>query len=45
MVFSSLTFLLFFLPLLYLLYYPCRNYRWRNGVLVIFSVIAGMILV
>ena len=39
MVFSSLTFLLFFLPLLYLLYYPCRNYRWRNGVLVIFSVI------
>ena len=39
MVFSSLTFLLFFLPLLYLLYYPCRNYHWRNGVLVVFSVV------
>lgn len=39
MVFSSLTFLCLFLPSLLLLYYPCRNIRWRNGVLVVFSLL------
>ncbi len=39
MVFSSLTFLLLFLPLLYLFYYPIRQPRWRNGVLIVFSLL------
>ena len=39
MVFSGLTFLLLFLPLLLLLYFPIGNIRWRNGVLVVFSLI------
>ena len=33
MVFSSLTFLLLFLPLLLLLYFICRSSSWRNSVL------------
>ena len=39
MVFSGLTFLLLFLPLLLLLYFVRDNLRWRNGVLVVFSLI------
>ncbi len=39
MVFSGLTFLLLFLPLLLLLYFINGNVRWRNGVLVVFSLI------
>lgn len=39
MVFSGLTFLLLFLPLLYLTYFICPSVRWRNGVLIIFSLI------
>ena len=34
MVFSSLTFLFFFLPILYILIFASRNKRWRNGVLI-----------
>ncbi len=34
MVFSSLTFLLLFLPILYLLLFLSRSPRWRNGVLI-----------
>ena len=39
MVFSGLTFVLLFLPLLLLLYFVRDNVRWRNGVLVVFSLI------
>ncbi|MBR0040670.1 MAG: MBOAT family protein [Oscillospiraceae bacterium] len=39
MVFSSLTFLLIFLPLLYLLYFVRSAPRWRNGVLLIMSLL------
>lgn len=39
MVFSGLTFLLLFLPLLLLLYFINGNIRWRNGVLVVFSLV------
>ena len=39
MVFSSLTFLLIFLPLLYLLYFVRRSPRWRNGVLLAMSLL------
>lgn len=39
MVFSGLTFLLLFLPLLLVLYFLSRNLRWRNGVLVLFSLL------
>ena len=39
MVFSGLTFLLIFLPLLLLLYFVRGSMRWRNGVLVVFSLI------
>ena len=39
LVFSGLTFLLLFLPLLLLFYMPGKNVRWRNGVLVVFSLI------
>lgn len=39
MVFSGLTFLLLFLPLLLLLYFVSRDLRWRNGVLVVFSLL------
>ena len=39
MVFSGLTFLLLFLPALLVLYFLSRDLRWRNGVLVVFSLI------
>lgn len=39
MVFSGLTFLLLFLPLLCALYFVGKGIRWRNGVLVVFSLI------
>ena len=39
MVFSGLTFLLLFLPSLLILYFLSRGLRWRNGILVIFSLI------
>ena len=39
MVFSSLTFLLLFLPLLYLLYFARSSVRWRNGVLLAMSLL------
>ena len=37
MVFASLTFLYYFLPLLLVFYYASRSLPWRNGVLVFFS--------
>ena len=37
MVFSSLTFLLLFLPLLYLALFLFKDKHWRNGVLIVFS--------
>ena len=37
MVFSSLTFLLLFLPLLYLALFLFKDRHWRNGVLIVFS--------
>ena len=37
MVFSSLSFLFFFLPCTVLLYYLSRNRRWRNAVLLLAS--------
>ena len=39
MVFSGLTFLLLFLPSLLVLYFLSGDLRWRNGVLVVFSLI------
>lgn len=39
MVFSGLTFLLLFLPLLLGLYFISGNIHWRNGVLVLFSLL------
>ena len=39
MVFSSLTFLFFFLPLTALLYFICPSRIWRNGVLLIASLV------
>ena len=39
MVFSGLTFLLLFLPTLLILYFLSRDLRWRNGVLVAFSLV------
>ena len=39
MVFSGLTFLLIFLPLLLMLYFMSSNLRWRNGILVVFSLV------
>ena len=39
MVFSGLTFLLLFLPTLLVLYFLSRGLRWRNGVLVVFSLV------
>ncbi len=37
MVFSSLTFLLYFLPIVLILYFARRDMRWRNGVLLVAS--------
>ena len=37
MVFSSLTFLLYFFPLVLILYFIRRDIRWRNGVLLVSS--------
>ncbi len=39
MVFSSMTFLPLFLPLIFLLYYAVRNLRLRNVILMLFSVL------
>ena len=39
MVFSGLTFLLLFLPTLLVLYFLSRDLKWRNGVLVVFSLV------
>ena len=39
MVFSSMTFLPLFLPLVYLLYYACRKMKMRNIVLLVFSLL------
>ncbi|MBR5343432.1 MAG: MBOAT family protein [Oscillospiraceae bacterium] len=39
MVFSSLTFLFLFLPILYLLLFLSRSPRWRNGVLIAASLL------
>ena len=39
MVFSSLTFVFFFLPAVFLLYFPVRNRTWRNGVLLAASLV------
>ena len=39
MVFSALSFLFAFLPLVFGCYYRCRNRVWRNGVLLVFSLI------
>lgn len=39
MVFSSTTFLFLFLPLLLLLYFISKNIHWRNGVLLVFSLL------
>ena len=39
MVFSSLTFVPLFLPLVYLLYYACRKLKARNIILLVFSLL------
>ncbi len=39
MVFSSTTFLFLFLPALLLLYFCRRSIRWRNGILLVFSLL------
>lgn len=39
MVFSSLPFLLLFLPLLVILYFAGRSLKWRNAVLLVFSLV------
>ena len=39
MVFSSLTFLLVFLPILYIAYFVISAPRWRNGVLLVMSLL------
>ena len=39
MVFSSLTFLFLFLPVLYLLTFLSPNRKWRNGILIVFSLL------
>lgn len=39
MVFSSLTFLLLFMPLLLTLYFVGRGLKWRNAVLLLFSLL------
>jgi len=39
MVFSSLSFLYFFFPLVFILYFAIKNRTWRNGVLLIASLL------
>ncbi len=39
MVFSSLSFLCFFLPLVILLYFAGSSVKWKNGVLLVFSLV------
>ena len=39
MVFSSLTFLLIFLPAFILLYFIFKDIRWKNGILLVFSLV------
>ncbi len=39
MVFSSMSFMTMFLPLTILLYFICKSPRWRNGVLLVFSLL------
>lgn len=39
MLFSSFTFLFFFLPIVFLLYYACRNRIYRNSILLISSLL------
>ncbi|MBQ8569154.1 MAG: MBOAT family protein [Oscillospiraceae bacterium] len=39
MVFSNLLFIYLFLPLCLLLYYICKNRTYRNGILIIFSLL------
>ncbi len=39
MVFSSLTFLFFFLPLTWVLYFACAHRGWRNALLLLVSVL------
>ncbi len=39
MLFSSLSFLFFFLPIVLLLYYILPFRRWRNGILLVFSLL------
>ncbi len=39
MVFSSMTFLFLFLPILYILYFISRNINWKNGLLLVASLI------
>lgn len=39
MLFSSLTFLYLFLPALFILYYPVKNIKYRNAVLIVFSLL------
>jgi alginate O-acetyltransferase complex protein AlgI len=39
MVFASLLFLFLFLPLNLFMYYSSGNYRWRNAVLIVFSLV------
>ena len=39
MVFSSMTFIYFFLCLVILLYFPIQNRAWRNGVLLVASLV------
>ena len=39
MVFSSITFVVFFLPIVILLYFICKNPHYRNGILLIASLL------
>ncbi|MBL0131300.1 MAG: MBOAT family protein [Chitinophagaceae bacterium] len=39
MVFASLLFIFIFLPLNLILYYSSKNPKWRNGILIVFSLI------
>lgn len=39
MVFSSLTFLVCFFPVVLLLYFICKNMKYRNAVLIVFSLL------